>query len=41
MAPVLQRLHQFRDESAAALLVADEMNQLVNVFVPACAAIGW
>ena len=41
MAPVLQRLHQFREESAAALLVADEMDQLVNVFVPACAAIGW
>ena len=41
MAPALQLLHDRREESAAALLVAEEMDHLVNVFVPCCAAIGW
>ena len=41
MAPALQLLHDRCAESAAGLLVAEEMDQLVNVFAPACAAIGW
>ena len=40
MAPVLQLLSDRRDESAAALLVAEEMDDLLNVFVPSCVAIG-
>ena len=41
MAPALQLLHNRCAESAAGLLVAEEMDLLVNVFAPACAAIGW
>ena len=41
MAEALQLLHDRRGESAAGLLIAEEMHQLINVFVPCCAAIGW
>ena len=37
----LQLLHDRKEESSAGLLVAEEMDTLVNVFVPCCAAIGW
>jgi hypothetical protein len=41
MAPALKLLGDNCAQSAAGLLVAEEMDQLVNVFSPACAAIGW
>ena len=41
MSQGIQLLHDRREESAAALLVAEEMDYLVNVYVPCCAAIGW
>ena len=41
MERALQLLHERVEESAAALAVAEDMDHLVNVYVPCCAVIGW